>query len=553
MPGKLVKFLVPSILLVILLVESLAISSAFFTVGVENSWASTCYYILKTKNVKFAPDHPPLGCIPFVPLLFYGIDNKLTEAGYWNAHTINELVDTFGDATWRDIAKYTYLGRLFSVFYTVLLGFLVFWWSKKLFGWLAGTFSLFLYTFESTILANAGISYNDTIFALVMTLLLFVFRDWLDRPNLKNTILSGSVLFLVMFAKLTGLFLVGILFLLLIIFILQKQNKIPIRKYFFWFAGIILIAIMLLNAGYLFDGTFAPISAIENMVAQKEILHERISQLPGFIQWGYNCVRIPLPLPYIKGILSVLYDTSVQVVYLCGKYAPRFASFYLLSFLLKTSIPLLIFIGSTIAFWLIMLKKDIKLKKESTFNGIYFLLPVVIFAFIFTFFIKQLGLRYILAIYPLLLVFCGLLLQKPKNLKKPIIIAGIILLLAWHAYSALSIIPNNISYFNELIGGPKNGYKYFIDSNVDWGQNFGDLITYLQKNNDTNIRVKYWGQNDLNRYMPGYLGVPDHCEPGLIILSVTNWYDKEYRWLQNYKPIGQIKYSILIYNITSCK
>jgi hypothetical protein len=200
-----------------------------------------------------------------------------------------------------------------------------------------------------------------------------------------------------------------------------------------------------------------------------------------------------------------------------------------------------------------MLKKDSRLKKTLTFDCLYFLVPIIVLLFIFTLFIKQLGIRYMLAAFPLLAIFSGLLLQKPKTLKKPVIIAAIFFLLAWHAYAALAIIPNNLSYFNEFVGGAKNGYKYFIDANVDYGQNFGDLIDYLQKNNSTNVSVTYWGPNKLSSYTKEYPSVPDHCKPGIFILSVSYFYEKEYRWLLKYEPVGQIKYSINIYNITSCK
>ena len=42
--------------------------------------------------------------------------------------------------------------------------------------------------------------------------------------------------------------------------------------------------------------------------------------------------------------------------------------------------------------------------------------------------------------------------------------------------------PGYVSYFNESIGGSKNGYKYVTDSNTDWGQDLKRLKIFLDEN-----------------------------------------------------------------------
>lgn len=36
--------------------------------------------------------------------------------------------------------------------------------------------------------------------------------------------------------------------------------------------------------------------------------------------------------------------------------------------------------------------------------------------------------------------------------------------------STLSVYPHQLAYFNEVSGGPENGYKHLLHSNGDWGQ-----------------------------------------------------------------------------------
>jgi len=40
--------------------------------------------------------------------------------------------------------------------------------------------------------------------------------------------------------------------------------------------------------------------------------------------------------------------------------------------------------------------------------------------------------------------------------------------LAWLAIANAWTFPHYLSYFNEAIGGPSQGWHYFADSNIDW-------------------------------------------------------------------------------------
>ncbi len=45
--------------------------------------------------------------------------------------------------------------------------------------------------------------------------------------------------------------------------------------------------------------------------------------------------------------------------------------------------------------------------------------------------------------------------------------------------STLSVYPHQFAYFNELAGGPENGHKHLLHSNLDWGQDFLSLKAFL--------------------------------------------------------------------------
>lgn len=56
-------------------------------------------------------------------------------------------------------------------------------------------------------------------------------------------------------------------------------------------------------------------------------------------------------------------------------------------------------------------------------------------------------------------------------------------LLVFTAISSLRIAPHQLAYFNEIVGGPDQGYRYLSDSNLDWGQDLKGVKAYMEKEN----------------------------------------------------------------------
>jgi hypothetical protein len=52
-------------------------------------------------------------------------------------------------------------------------------------------------------------------------------------------------------------------------------------------------------------------------------------------------------------------------------------------------------------------------------------------------------------------------------------------MLCWQMTESFLVRPNYLTYFNQIAGGPKNGYKHLIDSSLDWGQDLPELKRWL--------------------------------------------------------------------------
>ena len=74
-------------------------------------------------------------------------------------------------------------------------------------------------------------------------------------------------------------------------------------------------------------------------------------------------------------------------------------------------------------------------------------------------------------------------------------------LLAWQATTVLRVHLSYLPYFNELVGGPDNGWQYVNDSNLDWGQDVKRLAQFVEERGIPAIQVDAFGPADAAFYL----------------------------------------------------
>jgi len=182
----------------------------------------------------------------------------------------------------------------------------------------------------------------------------------------------------------------------------------------------------------------------------------------------------------------------------------------------------------------------------------------------------NIGVRHLLPLFPFTMILVAGMISyflTPPLLKMRCLLLGI--LIFWQLFSVVKIYPHFLAYFNELIEGPDKGYIYAVDSNLDWGQDLKRLKTWVDENNIDKIYVEYFGGGDAKYYLKekfapwrGNLSPEDFPKGNYLAVSATflqggrgipvagfnqSW--GYYLWLNNYKPIVKIGYSIFIYYI----
>ncbi len=180
----------------------------------------------------------------------------------------------------------------------------------------------------------------------------------------------------------------------------------------------------------------------------------------------------------------------------------------------------------------------------------------------------QIGYRHIMPVMPFLAVLAGLALSRLHGVKRGAWLAcG---LLALNAASVLAAGPYYLAYFNEAAGGPDNGYKLLVDSNLDWGQDVKTLARYLKARGNPPVIFSYFGTARPEAYGINYVPLENIsnvdfsgtgvqvCAMKRILLAVsatnlqgTYYPDKRtFYWLKERRPEFVAGHTIFLYDLT---
>ncbi len=110
---------------------------------------------------------------------------------------------------------------------------------------------------------------------------------------------------------------------------------------------------------------------------------------------------------------------------------------------------------------------------------------------------RNYGIRYLLPIWPPMLVWVAALAESPTRWVRGGLVLGIVGL----GIATASTQPHPLSFFNGLVGGPEGGKHVLSDSNLDWGQGAKHLASW-QRNAPENadLTLFYFGNTDPRCY-----------------------------------------------------
>ena len=500
-------------------------------------------YLLKTGrwDVPASCSHPPLAFyLHSLPSFLYPLD---WDRFHYRTDQVRDIVflrmaDTRrGNALLLDRRydgeRFFFWSRATSLFLAIPFFWVLYCWSRNISGHAGALLTLISATLSPNLLAHATLINTDFALAATFFGAVFCFRRLLLRPSHTTLLTAGIALGLALLSKLTALILL--------------PGLLVAACWFYRYAQ----ATQRRTVGEFFNlGQPAGLAAAYVAVCG-------IALLTLWTGYGFRLE------PYILTIRSQLWDFDTgHTAYLLGEFSDQGWWYYFpLAILLKTPLPTL-----ALATW--GLTQLLRGRGNTLELGFLLWPPLLLFA-VFSFGnAKNIGLRYLLALYPFLFMLVGAAVPTALRSWQTYLVSGLVF---WYAIGAARIHPDHLAYFNEIVGGPERGYHYLVDSNLDWGQDLKELKAYMDEHGITRLKLSYFGAVDPRLYDLDYEWLPSFLLPnpgqrpavlpttGTIAISVTNLvgvymhvygYGHDlFAWLQAHQPVARIGHSILIYEI----
>jgi hypothetical protein len=422
-------------------------------------------------------------------------------------------------------------GRYITLLLSMIIGVYILKWTKELYSETAATFSLFLFVFCPNLNAHAGFVATDAYAALFTIISAYYFWKWQKNGSWTNLLFFSFGLGIAQLTK-QSLSILVVVFLLLFIFSLftEKLSSSDIKRKVLQLFVSISLMLLLINAGFLFCDSLMPLASYHFKSHSFNNLQRSLALIRN--------LPLPLPSPYLYGLDLIKHmteldpgDTRVSLGnYILGerRSSGGFWYYYFIILLFKT--PFVVIIGG------MFLLLNFRPALNNNFLKNEFILVVLVTSFFifFNFMVKrQVGIRHILIIYPLIYILLGrLTLIGEGTLQSKLITASVIV---YSVSTFYFFFPNLIAYSNELVVDKKDTYKVFADSNLDWGQGKGYLKKFLRDNKDFKLPGSEPKAGKFIVSSNDYIGLNNYPDIG---------------WLRGFKPVREIYFSYLVFVVT---
>ncbi len=550
------------------------------------------YSYLTQKDYRLNPEHPPLvKDLAAIPLLFLDL-NFPEESSSWQEGSQGKwwVQFNFGSEflyrSGNDADKIIFWGKIPMILLLIFLGWFLFRWARKLGSNKTALLVLTIFSFSPTFIAHGGLVTTDVAAALGAVLTIYYYLKFLKNPNKKNIIIAGIVLGISLLFKFSLILLFPLLAAITLVFAGLKEGSFikNTLKY-------VILAMVVVVIGVL--GVIWPVYQYHILDYPPDLQFKETeaflitTTIPkSLINLNLQMVKNPILRPlsqYSLGLLMATNRTTTgNTTYFLGMVSAAgwwfyFPIVYFLKVPLALHILILISIFSSAAilkpFWqtpFSRLKEWIK-NHFAEFTMMVFLLIYWITSMTGS---LNIGIRHLLPSFPFIyLLVCLGINNWLKGIKKAPsrkVAAGFVsILLLWYVISSLMVFPHYLSYFNESVGGAKNGYRYVVDSNLDWGQDLKRLKSWMNSKGINSIYIDHFGGGDLDYYLKdrhtrwqGTNSPNDFPKGNYLAVSASQLqggrgipasdYDRStdfYMWLNDYKPVKIIGNSIFIYYI----
>lgn len=463
-----------------------------------------------------------------------------------------------GDRYWRNLS----LARLGTLPFLLSACLVVWLWSNELFGRAAAFWSALLFSTLPPVLGHGGLATNDMAITATLAAALYTFTRWVENSTLLRSLALGVSIGLAVLSKFSALIFFPLCAVVLgVIYALRNRFQRPsptirLHGYSAKALGVLLVAFLTVWSGYRL--TLVPF-------VSKPLPHytlDRIFGSHGRVHYVINRLQ-ETPLPAMQVVIGAL---SVKAMNGGGRGEVLFGNYrthgwwYFFPVVLAFKTPVAFLALAGIGSFFIL--RSYRPRFWQRLAPLGFALAILLAALPSN---LNLGIRYILPIYPLLAISAGFAAatylsgNASPGLHKYLVGT----LIVWQLVASARAHPDYLAYFNELaLGRPE---RITAESDLDWGQDLGRLSSRLKSLEAHEVSISYFGTADLQHAgLPTVRDlIPDQRTTGWVAISVHNLILSEaqrrsgpvagaegpYTWLTAYQPFERVGKSIFLYNV----
>ena len=547
------------------------------------------YAFLKTGVLPAELEHPPLSqvvsALPLLPLDLW-LRPKATPS-------------TPGESRWHPDSDFLYqnrvspeailiAGRAPKVLLTLAFGAVIAWWTRRHFGSAAALVALSLFAFDPTVIAHGHLATTDLAAAFGFFAGCMAWNAFLVRGDMRSALVCGMVTGLAAAVKYSALALPP---LYIILYLAQGFQQAAAEQTPPWRVSIghFLKSMAALAAG-MFVAVYTAYGLETRPLLPPELAGTRLSETLAANTLTAPLGRLVLRHPELARSLDrAAFDTAIPapsffrgMLYVSRHYLRGHAAYFLgersgtggwwyyfpVLFRIKspTGLLLLLPLGFAAVFWGTIrggAAGAIRTLLRARPGWCAVTIPPLIYFTIATTSRINIGIRHVLPVYPFIFIFVAAALFRSRGpaLPAPLRWVGVACV-GLVAVESAAAFPRYIPFFNWPSGGRAEGWKYSVDSNLDWGQDMRRLENYLERRKSAeNVCLATFSEAP-----PEHFGIHAHPIPAsaeaarsqgcLVVVSLSILYewapkDGSYNWLLRRQPVDRVADSFNVYDVTA--
>jgi len=378
----------------------------------------------------------------------------------------------------------------------------------------AGLIALALVLFDPTVSAHAQLATTDVLFTMTAFWVVAALYEWAKDPKWWRAAALGAAAGLCLLSKFSALLWgvgvgLGLLLWALLSWALRARRPVAwksagktIGAAALQLALAGLLALVILGAPYRYEGVGTPLGRIR---FQNKAFVEKTKSVP----W------LPSPCPplFLRG-LDFFMDVKVRSGYFAGELKEE--ADWVLYF------PALLLMKPPLTLHALLLMAFVAFVRKRAWRSPDFLLFAIPALFFFVYASVtpgfRIGVRHVLVVFPMLFLAAAWgATAFPSRWWR---CTGAALVVAF-AIQGLSAAPHQLAYFNAVAGGPEGAWRWFADSNQDWGQCWSFIHRYMDR---TGHRLEFEPKEGET---VGWVGLSTN-----MLVGLTRESREEIRWLR---------------------